>query len=318
MAHGQASSSTTNCAWYDATYNYIKGCNNNALGDTDDSAVSFTSDGYSNCAKTGSGVPFAKTTHIGQVCGIADLNGLMWEISIGVTCVAAAKNIEDISRANPANVQITGHGYSTGDYAMILGISDGDWPYLDNRIYTITVIDADNFTLDGVDTSAVSAEYVQAINGGSVTVGTFYAAKRSVAMKNFTAGNSLATDHWGATGIAAMMDAFAMMFETKYPDNGFYQRMGSGANQVLSEAVSGNAAILTSLGVPKDSDGVDGAGTNLFGRDLFYQNIVNELCVLTGGVWNYTSGAGVWGLHFGSPRTYSYDSVGFRCACYPV
>jgi len=25
MAHGQASSSTTNCAWYDATYNYIKG-----------------------------------------------------------------------------------------------------------------------------------------------------------------------------------------------------------------------------------------------------------------------------------------------------
>lgn len=93
MAHGQAATSTTNCAWYHATYNYPKGCNNNALRDCDDTTVIWETDGYSNCGKTGSagygggaGNVFAKSTHNGQNCGSADDNGLMYEISIGVTC----------------------------------------------------------------------------------------------------------------------------------------------------------------------------------------------------------------------------------------
>jgi hypothetical protein len=93
MAHGQAATSTANCAWYHATYNYPKGCNNNALRDCDDTTVIWETDGYSNCGKTGSagygagaGNVFAKSTHNGQNCGSADDNGLMYEISIGVTC----------------------------------------------------------------------------------------------------------------------------------------------------------------------------------------------------------------------------------------
>lgn len=87
MAHGQAATSDSNCAWYDSggTTNFPKGCNNNALGDTNDGTISYTSDGYSNCGKTGSGTPFAKTTHNGQACGVADLNGNMWEVSLGIT-----------------------------------------------------------------------------------------------------------------------------------------------------------------------------------------------------------------------------------------
>lgn len=89
MAHGQAASGTTYCAWYDgaATTNFPKGNNDNAFGDTNDAAVDFTSDGYGsgNSAQTGSGVPFAKTTHNGQDCGVTDLNGNMWEISLGLT-----------------------------------------------------------------------------------------------------------------------------------------------------------------------------------------------------------------------------------------
>ena len=60
-----------------------KGNNNNALKDTNNSAVTFTASGYSNCAMTGSGVPFAKTTHNGQNCGVADLNGNMYEVVSG-------------------------------------------------------------------------------------------------------------------------------------------------------------------------------------------------------------------------------------------
>jgi hypothetical protein len=84
-AHAQASSTTTWCAWYDATNNFPKGCNNGALRDAQDASVLYASDGYSSCGQTGSGAPFDKATHNGQACGIADLNGLMWEINLGLT-----------------------------------------------------------------------------------------------------------------------------------------------------------------------------------------------------------------------------------------
>lgn len=87
LAHAQAATSTAACAWFDpaGVMNFPKGCNNNALRDTNDTSVLYVSDGYSNAAKTGSGEPFAKTTHNGQECGIADLNGGMWEICLGLT-----------------------------------------------------------------------------------------------------------------------------------------------------------------------------------------------------------------------------------------
>ena len=70
LAHGQASSNTTYCAWYHATYNYPKGLNNNqapvggviSAADVDDNDLTYLSDGYGRCGKTGSGDPFAKTT----------------------------------------------------------------------------------------------------------------------------------------------------------------------------------------------------------------------------------------------------------------
>lgn len=87
LAHAQASTSTAWNAWYDAAgiTNYPKGCNNNALGDANDASLTFVSDGYPNCAKAGSANLFARTTHNGQNCGVADLNGNLWEISPGLT-----------------------------------------------------------------------------------------------------------------------------------------------------------------------------------------------------------------------------------------
>lgn len=85
LAHGQASGSTTYCAWYSAgTTNFPKG-NNNTLVDINDAAVTFTIGSYASQSKAGSGVTLAKTTHNGQNCGIADLNGNLWEITPGLT-----------------------------------------------------------------------------------------------------------------------------------------------------------------------------------------------------------------------------------------
>ncbi len=313
LAHGQAATSATNCAWYDAggSTNFPKGCNNNALGDSNDGTVDYVSDGYSNCGKTGSGTPFAKTTHNGQTCGVADVNGLVYDLNIGITCIAVGANITAASQDNPCQITAAAHGLTTGDPVMITSIAG--MTEINDRIFTATVVDVDNFTLDGVDSSAFTAY----TSGGTATRGTFYAAKEATAMKHFTAGNSGSTDHWGTTGCAAMMDAFSPAFETAYPNNGFTQKMGDATGQVLSAATSGAEWLLAGLGLPKDSGGLSGGGTNLFGTDYFYQNIRNELFLHSSLHWSSGSYAGVWGLYLSSARTYSASSVGFRAACYP-
>ena len=107
LAHGQASTNTTHCAWYDATNNFPKGCNNGALADINDAGVTFTTAGDSgntNKPKTGSGTPFAKTTHNGQACGVADLNGSMWQVMLGVT--SPSSSATDAAQAATGNVYV--------------------------------------------------------------------------------------------------------------------------------------------------------------------------------------------------------------------
>lgn len=103
LAHAQASTSTVHCAWYDVTNNFPKGCNT-ALKDANDASVTFTSAGNSgdvNKPLTGSGNPFAKTTHNGQSCGVADLNGAMYQVMLGITNAgASATNITQVANGN--------------------------------------------------------------------------------------------------------------------------------------------------------------------------------------------------------------------------
>ena len=313
LAHGQAATAATNCAWYDAAgvINFPKGCNNSALKDVNDTTVTYTSDGYSNCGKTGSGVPFAKTTHNGQACGVADLNGLMWEISQGITCIATSKTITGATQTNPVNLTIVGHGATTGKALQITGVVG--MTQLNDKIYTVTVVDADHVTLNGVN----GAAFTPYTSGGSATYGTFYVAKESAVMANFTGGNTLATDHFGAVGVAENMEAFTPAFATTYSSNGFAQKVGNAANQVLSPDLTGNGAVLRSLGVPIAA-GMSTTGSNLFGQDYFYQYVRNELCLRSGANWYNVSHAGVWASFWTDYRTYSDYSTGFRSASYPV
>ena len=94
LAHGQAATSSQHCAWYseNRTSNFPKGNNNGAFGDVNDNTLYWQPSGYSSIGNTGSpgvtGDPnniFAKTTDNGQHCGVADLNGNIWEITQGIT-----------------------------------------------------------------------------------------------------------------------------------------------------------------------------------------------------------------------------------------
>jgi hypothetical protein len=317
-AHGDASSNIANCAWYHATYNYPKGCNNNALRDVDDITVLYESDGFSNCGKAGSGALFAKTTHNGQDSGVADVNGLMWEINLGATCIATMAAIEAITSAATPVFTWTGHGLSVGKYIMILAITQADWVNFKDKIWKVaTVPDGNTFTLETAPDASGYAAYDAGTDPGTFTKGTWYAAKPETAMKDFTPGNSGVTDHWGATGIAAMMEEFIPAFEIVYSENSFGQRFGSSGNQVLSEALFEAAWLLSGLGFPKDKDGIDMVGTNQFGKDYYYQYIRNELCLLSCGRWDDGAGAGVWAVHWSYGRTGSSGNAGGRAACCP-
>lgn len=70
-----------------------------------------------------------------------------------------AKNITGASKANPGVLTVTGHGLSTGDTVLVKGVFG--MTELNNNTYTITVVDADSFSI-GVDTTG----FTTYVNGG--------------------------------------------------------------------------------------------------------------------------------------------------------
>lgn len=312
-AHAQAATSATYCAWYDSTgvKNYPKGNNNGALKDFDDTSVTFTGAGvaaYPAFALTGSGTPFAKTTHNGQACGVTDVAGNIWKINPGMTCIAASKAITGATQTNPVRLTIAAHGYATGRLAMVTGVVG--MTQINDKVYKLTVIDADTVSLDGVDGTTFSAY----TSGGSCTTGTFHLLKPSVDVAALTSGTTLATDHWGATGVAAQFDAVEPNFATTYPSNGFVQRFGNAANAVFDwETQAGRA--LAMAGMPA-AGGVSVSGTNQMGLDYFYQYIRDQLCVMSRGYWADGSFAGSRSRSLYSTRTYASTSVGFAASRY--
>lgn len=73
----------------------------------------------------------------------------------GSLVLESAQNITAITQADPAQVTITGHGFTTGDEVFISGV--GGMTELNGRQFKVTVSDANNFTLDDIDASAYEA-----------------------------------------------------------------------------------------------------------------------------------------------------------------
>lgn len=248
LAHGQAATSATNCAWYDAdgTTNFPKGCNNNALGDADDATLSFTTagDGAAGKPLTGSASALAKTAHNGQSCGVVDLNGAMWEMQLG----------------------ITSPGSNATDSAQI---SSGD----------------------------------------------VYVLKEGSALGDLTAGYGGSTDAWGnATHLATLYDAETGLMVWGSTTGSI--KLGSGTNQVLDGAVSGQGYQRTAVGLPMATNSYDTTGTNLFGLDDQYRYNRANLCPVAGGYWRDAASAGVGARYWYYRRSSGSTLLGFRASAY--
>lgn len=231
LTHGMASASNAFCAWYDAAgvTNFPKGCNNNALGDANDGTLSFVSDGYQNCCKTGSASNLAKTADNGQLCGIKDVNGTVWEAQPGIS-------------------------------------SDGT---------------------------------------------SFYVVKPDIDWRTRTGGTTLATDMWGAAGLAENYDLLGATYGPLQA-SATTKRIGRAA-QTFSDALTGLAYMAAQMGIPLDADTT---GTNLFGLDLLNDYRPNQMCPIGGGGWGSGANAGAWAVHLNSARGSTYANVGFRSALY--
>ncbi|MGK9367514.1 hypothetical protein ACSSWA_01275 [Melioribacter sp. Ez-97] len=316
QAHAQAAASTSACAWYDPAgiKNYPKG-NNNYGVDYDDPSVTYQAcdDGYwfsrNEARKTGSASNFPKTTHNGQLCGVADLNGNLWEICIGITCQAVSKTITAITRANPAVITSTGHGFITGDIVMIDGSATTEWnSILQYRFFDVEVIDADTYKLkyrttdsnNGlyVDATALTADYV---SGLSAVKGTFYVLTESVNIANVTS-----KEHWFNASFFDAIDISDILVN-HYVSDAF----GNNTNPVLD-----TSGLLTDLKLPLNMYSLSSQGTNMFGKDRFYKFIRNNMCALSGGDWVSASSAGVWCLHLHNTSTTSSRTVGARSCLY--
>jgi len=86
-----------------------------------------------------------------------DTDGGQCTVSIDRT----ATNITAATLANPCVVTSTSHGLSTGNQTRIDEVVDAGGndleAALNGKAHTVTVVDADNFSLDGVDTTGLSA-----------------------------------------------------------------------------------------------------------------------------------------------------------------
>lgn len=93
LAHGQAATSASYCAWYDSahTTNFPKGATNESGTDYNDSSIKYNTHSYgTRHMKTGSANQPAKVSHNGQLCGIMDVAGMCNQLCIGATNKSSA------------------------------------------------------------------------------------------------------------------------------------------------------------------------------------------------------------------------------------
>lgn len=302
-AHGKASTSTAVCAFSDVAPYHPKGNNNNALADVNDSSVTFTGSGHSNCALTGSGVPFAKTTHNGQECGISGLNGNMYEACSGMTYMART-GATGTSGSNA--IALAAHGYIVGD-KIAFGGTPSEGSTYDTAVYVVdTVIDADNFTL----TTTLERDIVA--TDGIYTGKTFYMLKESVDVSSLLDDSD--TEDTGAFDMN-LYDQVDLSDLIAPGENGVWKRLGNGTEQVFDFSTDRNSNEYkrAALGIPRLS-GQSVGGTTEYGNDGIYSYLRHACVPLSGGYWNFSSHAGVGAFALSYYRANSSDYVGLRAS----
>jgi len=148
LAHAQSATVST-AQWMDVAPYAPKGCNNNALKDVNDATVVYVTSGNAtyptaplnaSCSDS----VFAKITHNGQRCGIADLNGNMWEIASGF--IQSTADTFHILKESVDIKALTG---------LVVGDATDNWNIANYDPLTLPFVPDETQTTFGSGTSAV-------------------------------------------------------------------------------------------------------------------------------------------------------------------
>lgn len=291
LYQSQSGASTALVAFNDVAPFFPKGNNNNALADYNDASVKFKSSGYSNCALTGSGSNFAKTTDNGQECGTADVNGNMWKIVTGLTYLAKT----GATCVNGGtNVAMPAHGLAINDVIYFGGTPTSGSTY-NTGAYTVTAVtDSANFSVG----TALSREILA--TDGVYSPRFFRILKTTVKANTLTSANLLTESNYDLldlTGIVA--------------SNSGQILLGNGTEVVrnFSTDVNSLAYKLASTLIPT-ANGTSVAGTIEFGTDYFYKYLRHGLVVIVGGDWSNSATAGVLAASLRDSSSSSNSNVG--------
>jgi len=152
------------------------------------------------------------------------------------------KNINAATQANPCQITTTAnHGYLTGDKITIIEIVG--MTELNDDIYTITFVDATNFTLDGVDATGFTA-YSSA---GQTTRPRFRAFKDDGAIQTFEATDLTPSIAYGSLFQTGAADTYTDFDDIQTDDEG--KRISILAKHAA--VVTNGANIKTSTGANK-------------------------------------------------------------------
>ena len=321
LAHGQASSSTANCAWYHTTNNFPKG-NNNYGADVNDATVTYAvcTDAYwqarNEARQNGGANTLAKTTHNGLNCGVADLKGNQWEIVHGMTSKDyVTKAMTAISREAECVVTSANHGFTNGQVLFFQGSASAEWnAKFQYYFYKVSDATTDTYKLKStitdvyINTSALTADYT---SGFTAYFQNFYTWKNSVVAKDIQGGSaSTAYGHFNSTWIGNNMDIVTI------PLSFYIAYFGNTTSQVLSAATSGNGYLQTSLGMPTTVNSYSPSGSNNFGQDYYVTWYVGTLCLIRSGSWDSSTGAGVWCAYLYNSPGFAYRYVSARTCLY--
>jgi len=292
LAQSQSGASTALCAYNDVAPYFPKGNLANALKDYNDSSVTFTASGYSNCALTGSGSDLAKTTHNGQNSGVADVTGNMWKIVTGLTYLAKVTGTATAS--GETTVTIANHGLAVDDVIYFGGTPSSGSTY-NTAAYTVTAVsDTNTVTLNN------ALERDIASTDGVYSARYFRVLKTSVNPNDLTTSNLLDESNYDMLDLTGIVGS-----------NAGWTYLGNGVNQVLNFSTDTNSKEYkkASVGIPT-SAGVSSSGTTSFGNDGLNRYLRNGLVVLVGGAWSNSGSAGVFCANLTSYSSYSSSSVG--------
>ena len=124
---------------------------------------------------------------------------------------AAAQTITAATKANPCQLTIPAHGRSNGDKGVIAGV--GGMVELNNRLVTVTVVDANNITV-GID----STGFTTFTTGGTITLTDEVAIQSAhLSIYDVTNTNLVTTAETNASGVSVQgSNAYVAMDSGNY------------------------------------------------------------------------------------------------------